>query len=299
MNTGAEAVESAIKVARKWGYEVKGVPDGPGEDHRGRRQLPRPDHDHRQLLRPTRSRATTSGRSPRASSTVPYGDAAALEPRDRRRHGRGADRADPGRGRRAGPAGRLPARPCASSAPSTNVLFIADEIQSGLGPHRRTFACEHEDVRPDVYMLGKALGGGIVPVSAVVAQPRGPRRAPARQAWQHVRRQPAGLRRRPRRRAAAGDGGVPGAGPRSSVNGCDRLRRMIGRASSPSDARPVGRRRHRPGCDRPRALRAPRRHGVLAKDTHGSTIRLAPPIVVEAADLDWMADQLAAVLADV
>ena len=76
------------------------------------------------------------------------------------------------------------------------MLLIADEIQSGLGRTGRTLACEHEGVVADVYLLGKALGGGIVPVSAVVADRDGARRAAPRHPRQHVRRQPAGLRGR-------------------------------------------------------------------------------------------------------
>ena len=76
-------------------------------------------------------------------------------------------------------------------------LMIADEIQSGLGRTGSTFACEHEAVRPDVYLLGKALGGGIVPVSAVVSSRSSTRRVPAGPARIDIRRKPARLRDRP------------------------------------------------------------------------------------------------------
>jgi hypothetical protein len=103
-----------------------------------------------------------------------------------------------------------------------NVLFVADEIQSGLGRTGKTFAIEHEDVVPDMYVLGKALGGGIVPVSAVAADRDVLGRAQARRARLDLRRQPAGLRGRQSRwcgccRPASSSGARP-----SSASGCTR-----------------------------------------------------------------------------
>ena len=107
MNSGAEAVETAIKAVRKWGYEVKGVPEGAGRDHRLRRQLPRPHARRSSASRPTRTPAAASARSRRASascrSATPTRFEAAITPEHRRLPGR----ADPGRGRRHHPAGRL------------------------------------------------------------------------------------------------------------------------------------------------------------------------------------------------
>ncbi len=84
MNTGAEAVESGIKVARKWGYEVKGVPAGPGPDRRRGRRLPRPHHDDRRVLHRSRTRASGFGPFTPGFDVVPYGDAQALPRRSRR-----------------------------------------------------------------------------------------------------------------------------------------------------------------------------------------------------------------------
>ena len=167
MNTGAEAVESGIKVARKWGYEVKGVPDGQAKiivakgNFHGRTTtiISFSDdpvaHDHYGPYTP-------------GFISVPYGDLEAL--RNAITDDVVAVLIEPIQGE-AGvlipPAGYLAG--VRELCTRNQVLFIADEIQSGLGRTGRTLACEHEDVVADVYLLGKALGGGIVPVSAVVA----------------------------------------------------------------------------------------------------------------------------------
>src|ERR1700734_2614001 len=167
MNTGAEAVETAIKTARKWGYEVKGVPDGEaviivfdGNFHGRTTTIVSfsTDPDARDGFGPY-----TPG-----FRIVPYGDldalAAAMD------ENVVAVLAEPIQGE-AGvlvpPSGFLAG--VRELCTQHGALFIADEIQSGLGRTGATFACEHEDVVPDMYILGKALGGGIVPVSAVVS----------------------------------------------------------------------------------------------------------------------------------
>ena len=197
------------------------------------------------------------------------------------------------------PAGYLPG--VREVCTERNVLFIADEIQSGLGRTGDTFACDHEGVVPDMYLLGKALGGGIVPVSAVAADADvlgvlkpGPARL-------HLRRQPAGLRgRRPRWSGCWPPASSSAARP-SWASGCTPAwSALVGQgAGRGARARPVGRRGHRPGADdrpRRRASGWPQR-GVLAKDTHGSTIRLAPPLVITEEEIDHAVAQLAAVLA--
>ena len=181
---------------------------------------------------------------------------------------------------------------------ANRVLFIADEIQSGLGRTGRTFACDHEDVVPDVYVLGKALGGGVVPLSAVVAD--------------------------------ADVLGVLRPGQHGSTFGGNPLASAVGRAvvdllapgtlqRRASDLGAVLDEELRPlvgagllrvrsrglwaGLDVDPQVGSGREicerlleRGVLAKDTHGSTIRLAPPLVVDEADLRWAVAQLAALM---
>ncbi len=168
MNTGAEAVETAIKTARKWGYEVKSVPDGQaviiafeGNFH-GRTTTIisfSTDDDARASYGPY-----TPG-----FRVVPYGDLDALAAAfDDRVVGVLVEPIQGEAGVLVPPPGFLAG--VRSLCTECGALMMADEIQSGLGRTGDTFACEHEDVMPDMYMLGKALGGGIVPVSAVVSR---------------------------------------------------------------------------------------------------------------------------------
>src|ERR1700752_2073378 len=167
MNSGAEAVESAIKVARKWGTDVKGVPAGHAnivvaDNNFHGRTISIVSFSSDQTARAGFGPFTPGFRS------VPFGDADALA--------KAIDQhtvavlVEPLQGE-AGvvvpPDEYLPEVRQICSA--YNVLMIADEIQSGLARTGRTFACDHWDVVPDIYLLGKALGGGVVPLSAVVA----------------------------------------------------------------------------------------------------------------------------------
>ncbi|WP_415858785.1 ornithine--oxo-acid transaminase [Agromyces laixinhei] len=296
MNTGAEAVESAIKVARAWGYRVKGVaPDAAnivvmaGNFH-GRTTTIisfSDDPDARDDFGPY-----TPG-----FRTVPYGDAGAVAAAID--ENTVAVLVEPIQGE-AGvvlpPAEFLPA--LRALCTERRVLLIADEIQSGLGRVGATFACDLVDVVPDLYLLGKALGGGIVPVSAVVGD-----------------REVLGVLR------PGEHGSTFGGNPLAASVGLEVVR-MLATGEPQERARALGAHLHErlralvghgvvavrgaglwAGIDIDPALATGReacealmRRGVLAKDTHGSTIRLAPPIVVEQADLDWAADQLTAVL---
>ena len=166
MNTGAEAVETGIKVARAWGYRVKGItPDRAtiivaGGNFHGRTTT---------IVGFSDDASARDDFGPYAPGfvTVPFGDAAAIEAAID--ENTAAVLIEPVQGE-AGvvvpPEGYL--RAVREITERNNVLFIADEIQSGLGRVGETFACDREGVVPDLYLLGKALGGGILPLSAVV-----------------------------------------------------------------------------------------------------------------------------------
>ena len=178
------------------------------------------------------------------------------------------------------------------------ILLIADEVQTGLGRTGRRFGCDHEDVTPDVYLLGKALGGGILPLSAVwpttrcwacsiqasTAAPSAATRSPARWGARCCGcSRTAGWPRTPRSSGArprtASRAGSPGA-----VTAIRQIGLWIALDIKPSAASA------REVCE----LLADR--GVLCKDTHDHTIRIAPPLVTSAEDLDWALDRIESVL---
>ncbi|WP_139981570.1 ornithine--oxo-acid transaminase [Nocardioides litoris] len=296
MNTGAEAVETAIKVIRKWGYQVKGIPAGQAEiivasgNFHGRTTTIVGFSDDAEAR-------DDFGPFAPGFTTVPYGDLAALEAAiTPRTAGVLVEPIQGEGGVIIPPPGYLAG--IREVCTRENVLFAADEIQAGLGRTGRTFACDHEDVVPDLYVLGKALGGGIVPVSAVVAD-----------------RDVLGVLK-PGQHGSTFGGNALACAVGSAVvdllatgdfqrRAADlevlvrsRLESLVGRgvvgvrvrglwAGVDVDPR-VG--SGRQVCE---ALLA---RGVLAKDTHGSTIRLAPPLVVSDEDLSWGLDQLAEVV---
>ncbi|WP_234381630.1 ornithine--oxo-acid transaminase [Streptomyces sp. NRRL S-1521] len=298
MNTGAEAVETAVKTARKWGYRVKGVPEGrakivvaAGNFHGRTTTIISFSTDEE-------ARADYGPYTP-GFEIVPYGDAAAL--RAAVTDDTVAVLIEPIQGE----AGVLVPPPgylagVRELTRERGALFIADEIQSGLGRTGRTFACEHEGVVPDVYLLGKALGGGVVPVSAVVADTdvlgvfkpgehgstfggnplacavglevvamlsTGEFQARATELGDHLHAELNLL---------------TGAGVVTEVRG-----RGLWAGVDIAPGHGTGREVSEKLMDR----------GVLVKDTHGATIRIAPPLVISKEDLDWGLDQLRAVLA--
>jgi ornithine--oxo-acid transaminase len=170
MNTGAEAVETALKLARKWGNAVKGIPDGQAEI------ITAAGNFHGRTISLISFSSDPLYRAPFGPFTpgfvsVPYGDTAAIARAINRNTA--AVLLEPIQGE-AGviipPAGYLKA--VADLCRQNNVLLIADEIQTGLGRTGKLLASEHENVRPDMVILGKALGGGVYPVSAVIADRR-------------------------------------------------------------------------------------------------------------------------------
>lgn len=167
MNTGAEAVETALKTARRWGYDVKGIADNQAEiiacvgNFHGRTLGAislSSDPDYQRGFGPLLA----------GIKLVPYGDLQALK--DAITPNTAAFIIEPIQGE-AGinipPQGYM--KQAFELCRENRVLFIADEIQAGLGRTGKMFACEHEDIVPDMYILGKALGGGVFPISCVVA----------------------------------------------------------------------------------------------------------------------------------
>ncbi|MFK3983207.1 ornithine--oxo-acid transaminase [Micromonospora sp. NPDC050397] len=296
MNTGAEAVETAIKVARKWGYRVKGVPAGQativvadGNFH-GRTTTIisfSTDADARDDFGPY-----TPG-----FRIVPYGDLTALaEAIDETTVAVLLEPIQGEQGVVVPPTGYLPG--VRKLCTEQNVLFLADEIQSGLGRTGTTFALDHEGVKPDMYLLGKALGGGIVPVSAVAAD-----------------KSVLGVLR-------PGEHGSTFGGNPLACAVATEVVRLLATGEFQRRSTELGERLHAglrglvgeglvavrgrglwAGIDIDPSLMSGRQacerlaeRGVLAKDTHGSTIRLAPPLVVEPDEIDFAVRQLRAIL---
>ena len=299
MNSGAEAVESGIKVARKWGTDVKGVPAGQGNivvahnNFHGRTTT---------IISFSDDDTARRGFGPYTPGfrSVPFGDAEALAAAID--DDTVAVLIEPIQGE-AGiivpPDDYLPR--VRAVCTERNVLMIADEIQSGLARTGRTFACDHWGVVPDIYLLGKALGGGVVPVSAVVAD---------RDILGvlHPGEHGSTFGGNPLA-AAIGTTVVDDAAPGRIPVPLSRTRRAAAHPSAGADrprrdrctrAGVVGRCRHRPvarhrQADQPAARRA---RGVLVKDTHGSTLRFAPPLVITAEEIDWAVDQFDAALVE-
>ena len=299
MNSGAEAVETALKNARRWGYDVKGVPEGRAKivvcdgNFHGRTIT---------IVGFSSDPSATNGFGPFTPGflSIPYGDADALE----------TALEDPDivaflvepiqgeAGVRIPPEGYL--RDARRLCTERNVLLLADEIQSGLGRVGTTFACDHEDVKPDVYILGKALGGGILPVSAVVS-----------------RAEVLGVFRPGEHGSTFGGNPVACAvgsavlallrtreyQQRSKDLGAWFLQRL--REEAPTSVSEVRGRGLWFGIElAPEA--APARDvcerllelGVLAKDTQETTVRLAPPLMVSRGDLEWALERIVSALAE-
>ncbi len=298
MNSGAEAVESAIKVARKWAYRVKGVPENQaqiitaGGNFHGRTIS---------IVSFSDDDVATADYGPYTPGfvIVKYGDLQALE--SAITPTTAAILLEPIQGE-AGvlvpPAGYLAEvrRLCDEH----DILFIADEIQSGLGRTGTVLALDHEGVRADLYTLGKALGGGIMPVSAVVG-----------------RRDVIGVLQPGQHGSTFGGNPLACAigraviallntgemQTRSTALGAHlhaRLGELVGNGLAEVRGRGLwagAELAPHIGAGRP-VSEALARRGVLVKDTHDTTLRYAPPLVVTRDEIDLGVDTLAAVLAD-
>jgi ornithine--oxo-acid transaminase len=299
MNSGAEAVESALKTARRWGYDVKGVAEGRAkivvcEDNFHGRTIT--------IVGFSSDPSATGGFGPFTPGfvSVPYGDADALATalEDPDVVGFLVEPIQGEAGVRIPPPGYL--REARRLCTERNVLLLADEIQAGLGRVGTTFACDHEDVKPDVYILGKALGGGILPVSAIVS-----------------RQDVLGVFR------PGEHGSTFGGNPIACAVGLEVIR-LLGTGEFQQRSKDLGAwfldrlREEAPTSVtevRGRGLwfgieltpeAAPARIvcerllelGILAKDTHETTVRLAPPLVVSHADLEWALERIVEALAE-
>ncbi|HYY07060.1 MAG TPA: ornithine--oxo-acid transaminase [Actinomycetota bacterium] len=299
MNSGAEAVESALKTARRWGYDVKGVAEGRAKivvcegNFHGRTIT---------IVGFSSDPSATGGFGPFTPGfvSVPYGDADALATalEDPDVVGFLVEPIQGEAGVRIPPPGYL--REARRLCTERNVLLLADEIQAGLGRVGTTFACDHEDVKPDVYILGKALGGGILPVSAIVS-----------------REDVLGVFR------PGEHGSTFGGNPIACAVGLEVIR-LLGTGEFQQRSKDLGAwfldrlREEAPTSVtevRGRGLwfgieltpeAAPARAvcerllelGILAKDTHETTVRLAPPLVVSHADLEWALERIVEALSE-
>ena len=296
MNTGAEAVETAIKMVRKWGYQVRGVPDGQAEiivcedNFHGRTTTIvgfSSEEQYREGFGPF-----TPG-----FKLVPYGDVDAL----RRAIGPNTVgfMVEPIQGE-AGvvvpPDGYL--RETAAICRDSGVAFVADEIQTGLGRTGRLFCCDWEGVRPDVLVVGKALGGGVYPVSAVIADAEfmdvfrpgdhgstfggNPLGAAVGRASLRVILDDDLSRRSDELGSWFMDRLRAIASPHvEEVRGKGLLIGVVIRESSGTA---------RPFCE------ALQERGILAKETHQQIVRFAPPLTVERDDLEAALVEIEAVL---
>jgi len=293
MNTGAEAVETAIKTARKWGYKIKGIPEGKAE------VIVCANNFHGRTITEVSFSTDAQYRDGFGPFTpgfkvIPFGDAQALE--DAITPHTCAFLVEPIQGE-AGiiipPAGFL--KRAAEICRQNRVLLVVDEVQSGFGRTGRLFAYMHEGVRPDVVIVGKALSGGFYPVSAVLSS------------WEIMRIYQPG-----------DHGSTFGGNPLGCAVARAALRvlkdenlversaelgaYLLGllqtlRSHEIKEVRGKGlwigielRGPARPYCE------ALKQEGILCKETHDRVIRIAPPLVIQRREIDWAFERIREVL---
>ncbi|HEY5073021.1 MAG TPA: ornithine--oxo-acid transaminase [Caulobacteraceae bacterium] len=296
MNTGVEAVESALKVARKWGYEVKGVPAGKAEiivcagNFHGRTLS---------VVGFSTDPASSAGFGPFGPGfrIVPFGDEMALE--EAINPNTVAFMVEPIQGE-AGviipPAGYL--RAARDLCTRNEVIMILDEVQTGLGRTGRLLAEEHEGIEADLTLIGKALSGGFYPVSAVLSNKEvlgvlkpgehgstfggNPLACAVARAALRVLVEEGLIQNAAAQGARLLDGLAAIGGPAVKDVRGRGLMVAVELAEDAGGARAY--------C---KGLQA---RGLLAKETHEHIIRIAPPLVITADQVDWAVDQFAAVL---
>jgi len=296
MNTGAEGVETAVKTARKWGYTKKGVPEGKAgiiccaNNFHGRTTT---------IISFSTDPQCRAGFGPFTPgfTIIKYGDIEAL--RNAIDDNTVAFLVEPIQGE-AGilvpPDGYL--RQVRELCSERNVLFIADEIQSGLGRTGTTFCCDHENVKPDIFILGKALGGGIMPVSAVVSSREilsvfnpgdhgstfGGNPLSCAVARKVIEILKTGCYQENARKM-----GEYLFGKLRSLES-DKIKEIRGRGLW------VGIEFHRAAGPARQYCERLMHEGMLCKDTHQQTMRLAPPLCITKDEIDWAFERLEKVL---
>ncbi|MGI9233276.1 MAG: ornithine--oxo-acid transaminase [Woeseiaceae bacterium] len=298
MNTGAEAVETAIKASRKWAYTVKGVATDKAEiigcdgNFHGRTIAAVAMSDEPQYQR-------GFGPFPPGFLNVEYGDIGALKAAIN--ENTAALIVEPIQGEGGiimPPPGYLKA--AAKLCKDNNVLFIADEIQTGLGRTGKMLACDHEGIKPDALILGKALGGGILPVSMFLA------------------------RRDVMEVFTPGDhGSTFGGNPLGAAVGLEALNILVDEGLAANSAEMgdyLMQQLREIKCPLIKEIRgkglfvgleidpaytgardvckALMKRGLLSKETHETVVRLAPPLIISKAEIDWAVTQIKAVLDD-
>lgn len=296
MNSGAEAVETALKAARKWGYKVKGVPEGQAEiitcagNFQGRTI---------NIISFSTEAQYKDGFGPFTPGyvSVPYGDIEALEAAIT--PNTVAFSLEPIQGE-AGvvmpPDGYL--RRVREICDQNNVLMLADEIQTGLGRTGKLFACDWEEVKPDILVIGKALSGGFYPISAVLA-----RREvlnvfnPGDHGSTFGGNPLAAAVAREALRVLIDEGLIENA-----VEQGEYLKGRLERIESEHIAEVRGRGLMIGIELKPEAGGARRfcellkEEGLLCKETHDNVIRFAPPLVIQKEDIDWAFERIEKVL---
>jgi ornithine--oxo-acid transaminase len=294
MNTGAEAVETAIKAVRRWAYSVKNIPANSAEiivcegNFHGRTVT---------ITSFSSSEAYKEGFGPFTPGfkIIPYGDIKALK--NAITPNTAAFMVEPIQGE----AGVIiPAQGYLKEAydicKQNNVLLAADEIQTGFGRTGKMFACDYEDVKPDMYIMGKALGGGVFPISAVAAD-----------------KEILGVFN-PGSHGSTFGGNPLGCAVAIAALDVIEEEQLVKRSyelgqyfieklrqiDNPSIREIRGRGLFigleltvpaRTYCEQLKEL------GLLCKETHETTIRFAPPLVISQEDLDWAIERIAQVLA--
>jgi ornithine--oxo-acid transaminase len=296
MNSGAEAVESAIKSVRKWGYEIKGVPDGRAEI------IVCADNFHGRTLGIIGFSTDTAARDhfgPFAPGfrIIPFGDARALE--DAITPDTVAFLVEPIQGE-AGVAIPPPGyfQKVREICTNSGIMLILDEIQTGLGRTGKLLAEQHEGIEADVTLLGKALSGGFYPISAVLSNNEVLGTLKPGQHGSTFGGNPLACAiARVALRVLVEEGMIENAAAQGA-RFLDGLRNI--RANSIREVRGRGlmlaiELQPEAGEAR-RYCEALQRKGILAKDTHGHTIRIAPPLVITSEQIDWAVEQISSTL---